>query len=98
MEAPAEQSGVKYTILDMPPPQHGVIMPDVGPRQLSDLRPALAVIGRIEVPLPIQMSGYARIMNEEAESLCKNFQHPVSYLGLNRVGRDSPQKMLRDSG
>jgi len=44
MAPPAEQNGVKYIVLDMPRPPRGVIMPDVGPRQLSDARPASAKI------------------------------------------------------
>jgi Family of unknown function (DUF5681) len=44
MAPPAEQDGVKYVILDMPRPQRGVIMPDVGPKQISDTRPASARI------------------------------------------------------
>jgi hypothetical protein len=41
---PAEQSGVKYVVLDMPRPQRGVTMPDVRPGQLPDMRPASAKI------------------------------------------------------
>jgi hypothetical protein len=34
MAPPAEQHGVKVVVIDVPRPQHGVFMPDVGPRQL----------------------------------------------------------------
>jgi hypothetical protein len=40
MAPPAEQNGVKVIILDVPRPQRGVIMPDVGLGQFPIMRPS----------------------------------------------------------